>query len=437
MKHLRVENFRCFSELDINFRPGVNLLIGDNAAGKTSLLKACKHALNAFFAGFSDGNTNWISLRDEDFRRELYNDWTAPELPIRIYFTPSPAHYDGMEDSPNSDELYLAKNSSKNSRTLITGFKPFIQYAKDLQSTYWNKETHQCRPLPLFAAFSTEDIHSSRSIRPELFTRYNAQPTFGYHECLNGHGLFPYWKKRLLVLEEGKKGQLEREIFRKAILSALGEGGCGIIADVEIRPILKKIVFTFADKREAADNILPDGYMRLINIVTDLACRCVLLNGILYGADCLERTRGTALIDEIDQHLHPTLQSTVLQALRKTFSGLQFIVATHAPLVMSGIQNDEHSCVWHITHSKTDGYQILPKNTYGMDVAVITQDILSVPPRDRLVAQELSALFTLLRERQYDQAEQYLLTMREKYADSISELTRAETMLHLSRRAHS
>lgn len=437
MKHLRLENFRCFSELDINFRPGVNLLIGDNASGKTSLLKACKYALNAFFAGFSDGNTNWITLRDEDFRREVYSDWTAPEQPIRIYFTPSPAHYDGLPATQDSEDLYLAKNSSKNSRTLITGFRSFIQYAKELKSTYWDKEEHQCRPLPLFAAFSTEDIHSSRSIRPELFTRYNAQPTFGYHECLNGHGLFSYWKRRLLVLDEGKKGQLERDIFRKAILSALGEGGCGIIADVEIRAIIKKIIFTFADKREAADDILPDGYMRLINIVTDLACRCVLLNGALYGEKCLVLTRGTVLIDEIDQHLHPTLQSTVLRSLRRTFPGLQFIVATHAPLVMSSIQNDEHSCVWLLTHTETDGYQIRRKNTYGMDVAAITQDILSVPPRDREVAEELSSLFTLLKERHYAQAEQLLLTMREKYTDTISELTRAETMLHLSNRSRS
>lgn len=437
MKHLRLENFRCFSVLDIDFRPGVNLLIGDNATGKTSLLKACKHALNAFFAGFSDRNTNWISLRDDDFRREVCSDWTAPEQPIRIYFTPSQAHYDGTIGTPDCGELYLSKNSSKNSRTLITGFKSFIQYAKELKSTYWDKEGYQSRSLPLFAAFSTEDIHSSRSIRPELFTRYNAQPTFGYHECLNGHGLFSYWKRRLLVLEEGKKGQLEREIFRKAILSALGEGGCGIIADVEIRPIIKKIVFTFADKREAADDILPDGYMRLINIVTDLACRCVLLNGALYDADCLERTRGTVLIDEIDQHLHPTLQSTVLHSLRTTFPGLQFIVATHAPLVMSGIQNDEHSCVWLLSHSEADGYQVRLKNTYGLDVAAITQDILSVPPRDREVAKELSSLFTMLKERRYAQAEQHLLMMREKYADTISELTRAETMLHLCHRARS
>lgn len=434
MKHLRLENFRCFRELDINFRSGVNLLIGDNASGKTSLLKACKHALNTFFAGFSDANTNWSSLKDDDFRREVYNDWAAPELPIRIYFTPSAAHYDGLEVSQDSEELYLAKNSSKNSRTLITGFRPFIRYAKELQSTYWNRESYQQRPLPLFAVFSTEDIHSTRSIRPELFTRYNAQPSFGYHECLNGRGLFPYWKKRLLVLEEGKKGHTEREVFRKAILSALGESGCNIISNVEIRTIIKKIAFTFTDKREATDDILPDGYMRLINIITDLACRCSLLNGLLYGVDCMARTRGTVIIDEIDQHLHPSLQSTVLRALRKTFPGLQFIVATHAPLVMSSIQNDEESCVYLLSHSETDGYQIQLKNTYGMDVSAITQDILSVPPRDRLVAKELSALFSLISNHQFAQAEEMLRTMRVKYTDTISELTHAETMLQLSRR---
>ena len=46
MKQIRVENFRCYDNLTVNLKPGVNLLIGDNASGKTTVLKACRYVLS-------------------------------------------------------------------------------------------------------------------------------------------------------------------------------------------------------------------------------------------------------------------------------------------------------------------------------------------------------------------------------------------------------
>lgn len=46
MLHIDIEDFRCYQHFVVGFKPGINLLIGDNASGKTSLLMACKYALN-------------------------------------------------------------------------------------------------------------------------------------------------------------------------------------------------------------------------------------------------------------------------------------------------------------------------------------------------------------------------------------------------------
>ena len=48
-----------------------------------------------------------------------------------------------------------------------------------------------------------------------------------------------------------------------------------------------------------------------------------------------EQITGIVLIDEIDLHLHPKWQWNVIDALQKTFSGVQFIIATHSPIVIS------------------------------------------------------------------------------------------------------
>ena len=89
MKRIRITNFRCFSEQDITFKRGINLLVGDNASGKTSVLRACKYVLSAFFSGFSDDNTKWVSLGEDDFRVEYINNSIAPEKPIGIEFDAS------------------------------------------------------------------------------------------------------------------------------------------------------------------------------------------------------------------------------------------------------------------------------------------------------------------------------------------------------------
>lgn len=49
MRDITIKNFRCYEEKSIEFRRGVNLLIGDNSVGKTSLLHACNLVMNAFF----------------------------------------------------------------------------------------------------------------------------------------------------------------------------------------------------------------------------------------------------------------------------------------------------------------------------------------------------------------------------------------------------
>ena len=40
LNSIRLENFRNYQNLSLDFDPGVNLIVGDNAQGKTNLLEA-------------------------------------------------------------------------------------------------------------------------------------------------------------------------------------------------------------------------------------------------------------------------------------------------------------------------------------------------------------------------------------------------------------
>jgi predicted ATPase len=50
---------------------------------------------------------------------------------------------------------------------------------------------------------------------------------------------------------------------------------------------------------------------------------------------------GLVLVDELDLHLHPRWQRRIVRLLKRVFPKLQFIVTTHSPLVLSGLEADE------------------------------------------------------------------------------------------------
>lgn len=49
LKKIKIRNFRCFKNFEMDFSAGMTVLIGKNGAGKTSLLNAIRYGLSVFF----------------------------------------------------------------------------------------------------------------------------------------------------------------------------------------------------------------------------------------------------------------------------------------------------------------------------------------------------------------------------------------------------
>lgn len=427
MRDITIHNFRCYEEKTMEFRPGINLLIGDNSVGKTSLLRACNLALNSFFAGFSDEYTVWKSSENDDFRDVGSQDTLiTADLPIRIRFHLSDRDLypivrgDHQYQFDYSQELILEKKSKKNSRNLITGLKPLVKYAKILQNNgieMRNNVAVQLNPLPLFASYTTEDIHSKRKFDRDKknFCKYPHKPTLGYIECFDSKGLLDCWIKRLLVLREARRGEVEIANVRAAVIMALGEDGCNIIRDIDIRPNDGEVIFILADDREVRTDLLSDGYRRLVSIVIDLAIRCALLNKTIYGEDAFQHTHGTAIIDEIDEHQHPALQVRVLNALHKTFPNIQLIVSTHSPLVISSVESNSNNVVYKLNYdSGTGQYTHEELNTYGLDASTIIKCYMDESSRDLDVERMIENIESLIDEEKYAEAKESLLELQNR-----------------------
>lgn len=425
----------------MEFRKGINLLIGDNSSGKTSLIRACNFVANSLFCGYSDENTVWKSVDDDDFKLNIdANNTILPEQPVSISFhlatwdlNPIKAD-DSLVSFDYDTQLHIEKKSKKNSRNLLTGLSTLKTYAATLYSNSHLKigdAVVQQNVLPVYACFTTEDIHASRKIDRQKFKEYAQKPSFGYFECYDCRGLFDYWLERLLVLEEAEIGEQEIECVRKAISKCFGVNGAGIIEDMVIRPVRGKVFFKYTDGRYVESSMLSDGYKRLVNIVVDIAIRCALLNKGMYGSEAYKQTHGTVIIDEIDEHLHPALQSKVLKSLHQTFPEIQFIVSTHAPLVMSSVEKSKDNVVYRLWYDEEEhDYKHVELNTYGLDSNLILEEEMFVDSRDSIVSEQLKDIKRLVSERKLAEAKTLLADLETKTSPSQPSLIKIHSLIN-------
>lgn len=82
-----------------------------------------------------------------------------------------------------------------------------------------------------------------------------------------------------------------------------------------------------------------------------------------------ERLSGVVFIDEIDVHLHVSLQRKIFSFLTKSFPGVQFIVSTHSPFVVSSVNN---SVIYDMSRGEEVGdvsmysYEALLEGLFGV-----------------------------------------------------------------------
>lgn len=137
-----------------------------------------------------------------------------------------------------------------------------------------------------------------------------------------------------------------------------------------------KVAINFANQlividsgREQSLRDLSSGYKSILTLASDILD---IIHVVWQGA-----TSGQAfiLIDEIDAHLHPAWRLKVVEALRSTFPRSQFLLTTHDPLTLRGMESDE--------------IRILNKSDNGSDVSDVPGVPLSGLTVDQMLTSEL------------------------------------------------
>jgi ABC-type cobalamin/Fe3+-siderophores transport system ATPase subunit len=114
---------------------------------------------------------------------------------------------------------------------------------------------------------------------------------------------------------------------------------CGLLPEVRDVELTEDSEVRFqVGTTTVIENQLSDGYRGMLAWTVDLVRR--LFDAFPDSSDPLKE-RGVVLLDEIDLHLHPRWQRSVVETIRKTFPNLQFIVTTHSPFIVQDMRPED------------------------------------------------------------------------------------------------
>lgn len=394
IRRLKLRNYRCFPEIEVDFHEQLTVLVAQNGAGKTSILDALAVALGPYVGAFDESKGR--HFEHDDIRMSRVRDTAGNEME---YARGGVALIvDGYIPGSLGDALgYDALNETTWRRSLAgpTKAKTTIKDAKEL-SAYGKRMQDAVRTpgavaiLPVLAYYGTGRLWQLKKLMSRKLPRTSR--TIGYTDCLDpgsSYKAFAEWfrnwstsalKGRLDAAQSGKayvRSEFDGyiESVSTAVNCCLALTGWG---NIEFNFGREELVVHHKEHGELPTALLSDGIRNMIGMVADIAFRATKLNPDL-GASAARETPGIVLIDEVDMHLHPEWQQVVLASLTEAFPRIQFIVTTHSPQVLTTVRRECIRCIeWEkgIPVVRTPAHE-----TYAQESRTALEDVLHVSSR--------------------------------------------------------
>ncbi len=404
LKTISFSNYRCFPNFGIEFSPEVNVLIGKNGTGKTSAVKGIVKSLSFMFTNdrslgkdFLSAGQNTLNVRtinEGEFLYEKNSRNVAPDAGItaNAYFRD--------EELP---EWSLYKRSTAGAALYPSKYKDAFKAIM--------RRVADGTPLPLLASFSDSFPHHNTKLTPQamrIALTDNIQRNFGYYQWDDENACMGIWETRLCtilnraiqlraVMEQSDAEQRKtleetnREVLseEKEIATALREFSQRLPEEnfsiQYLTPGLGRnndwqLILSLKDGSLRSLEELPAGYRRIYSIALDIIYRSWILNKNV-------RPTGIVVIDEIDLHLHPELEQAIVGVFKDSFPGIQFILTTHSPLVISNLpteNGDNRLISMPNDHSRP----LYLKSAFGLDYDSSVESVMGV----RLRTGELDSL---------------------------------------------
>lgn len=340
-KSLQIKEWQQFKNIEIDFHERLTVLTGANGSGKTTILNLlAKHfgwALHSLATPKKEEKTGIIKyltrlfngrnlIRNEDINQNsiignlIYGNGKEASLQI-----------------PNTNTLQyqlIIKNQQNVKCFYIPSHRSIFRYQAidNIPIAKKNKET----------AFQ----EASQNIRERYFGSSGQASSYMMKNTLIGWAIQGYGvqhnTKSIMAKDHEQMGFYEgfQEVLKKLLPKSLR------FQEFEIRNM--EIVFVCNDVK---DEFVFESASGGISAIIDIAWQ-------IYMYSTKENDDFTVIIDEIENHLHPTMQRQILPDLLNAFPSARFVVATHSPLVVGSVKNSRIYALKYNNESKIESEKL-------------------------------------------------------------------------------
>jgi predicted ATP-binding protein involved in virulence len=451
LKTLEIKNFRCFESLEIDLHEQLTVIVAKNGQGKSSILDAIRIGLWTFVGSFDLAHTQYNdpsnSITIDDIRLlKMDNGNMTRQLPTKITL------------HANWGELY-----KKYWRTAGGLSSPSWTRFRDSEASNSKiKDDTACRSIKDFASFIQSEVRNPNSQNTDLFVfgyygtgrLWNKKKLtenkktkesndvymrlFAYRDCLNPASSYESFKDWFIwIFECYREDQIKNA--EKSISPDTNSKWKNTILVIQqaINIVLEPetgwhdLEYSVSDEKSLILNHnelgklkveqLSDGIRGILAMVGDIAYRCIKLNPHL-GINAAKETSGIIMIDEIEMHLHPAWQQSILINLCKAFPNIQFIITTHSPQVLSTVASEQIRIL--------DNGQVYSAEagTQGAESARILKQVFGVDsrPQNHPNVQLLNAYLDLVYKDKWHEAKEKRVELDKIYQGNEPALTAAD-----------
>jgi len=297
---IELKNIRCFSELCISLEDNGKpvkwlMILGDNAVGKTTLLRSIA-------LGLCDQTSAAALMKEvsgEFLQKNEEKGW------IRLTL---------KESECNSEEITIITEISKESPAVPEKVNQSIK-PENLKNPW--KDIFVC-------GFGPQRASPASSSFEKYFALEAVFSLFNYEALLQNPEL-------ILRRQSTKRQKRIIEILKNILMLDA--------TNYDIKLSETGMLIRGPWRRGLPLEVLSDGYRSTSNWVLNFLAWQIYANKI----DSKSAIMGTLLIDEIENHIHPKWQRHIIQRIRNQFDNVQVITTTHSPLPAAGMSDIENA----------------------------------------------------------------------------------------------
>lgn len=432
LKKISITNYRCFGKVDIDFDEYTTLIVGKNGAGKTAILDAVAVAVSTFLLGIDGGVSRSIS---KDDARYEFHDLDGTVDPQHQF----PVSVESIGDClDNHDVKWVRSLNSESGNTTVKEARELTNISKDTQKRIMTGDKSLI--LPLISYYGTGRLYAQKKEKKNIKSLTEFKRQVGYVDCMaaesNEKLMLNWFQIQTLksLQEQQRTGKVEKPLLLKTVESAIckcferisGSKNADIVFDLDTHRLVLNFESADGSLQKFAMDEMSDGYKNTLSMIGDIAYRMAVLNPML-GDKVLEETSGVVMIDEIDLHLHPQWQQTIISDLNAIFPKIQFIVSSHAPAVINSVAKEQIRIL-------DNGEIYMPAaQTYGRDANSILREVMKVSERPTDIKQRMDLFYSYMDENNYEEADKVLTEIEAIVGTTDPDIAAARTSLDLEK----